>query len=88
MTFAEHCVHCEHDICCFCKKPKVEDWRKSTYPCNVCDAPAIGCYRPDIDIKGFCFCKEHQDEVFMVYRVVLSGDESIYKPMMEGWKHK
>lgn len=37
------------------------------YPCMICGKDAVGCYSPDLDIKGLCFCKKHQEEVFLKY---------------------
>lgn len=67
--------------------PKAEAWRKTNHPCNVCDKQAIGCYSPDLDIKGLCFCKKHKEEVMLAYYSLVGGDEKLAKSMMKGWKH-
>ncbi len=33
----------------------------------ICGKDAIGCYSPDLDIKGLCFCKKHQKKVLYKY---------------------
>lgn len=60
----------------------------NVYPCNVCGVDAVACYRPDMDIKGLCFCTEHQNEVQMVYMSIGSVPESVIKSLMAGWKFK
>lgn len=65
-----------------------EPWRKTHRPCNVCDKKAIGCYSPDLDVKGLCFCEEHKDQVFMAYMMLMQGTEDLAKSAMKGWKHK
>lgn len=56
------------------------------YPCNVCGEPAIACLRPDMDLKGLCFCEEHRDEVYAVYTMIISGDD--VEQYVTHWKHK
>jgi hypothetical protein len=48
-----------------------EPWRTTHYPCRVCDKQAVGCFRPDLDIKGLCFCEEHKDEVMIEYMTII-----------------
>jgi len=33
------------------------------YPCMICGKDAVGCFSPDLDIKGLCFCEKHREEV-------------------------
>lgn len=46
------------------------------YPCDVegCTKDAIACLRPDMDIKGLCFCEEHRQHVYAAYLLALDGD--------------
>jgi len=55
------------------------------HPCNKgdCKKEAVGCFRPDIDIKGLCFCKEHKEEVQMAYALLLQGDEKMCKEILK-----
>jgi len=48
-----------------------EPWRTTHYPCRVCDKKAVGCFSPDLDIKGLCFCEEHKDEVMIEYMTII-----------------
>jgi hypothetical protein len=57
-------------------------WRKTHYPCIICDEKAVGCYSPDLDIKGLCFCKAHKDRVQMAYMCLISGDEEGCKRLL------
>lgn len=50
---------------------KKEDWRKTHYPCRVCGKQAIGCYSPDLDIRGLCFCKKHKEDVMVEYMLII-----------------
>jgi len=45
----------------------------------ICGKDAIGCYSPDLDIKGLCFCKKHQEEVFAKYCKIIYEARSKYK---------
>lgn len=58
----------------------------SVYPCNVCGVDAIACLRPDMDIKGLCFCEAHRDEVYVVYMLILDDDE--IDDLIKDWKFK
>jgi hypothetical protein len=63
---------------------KKESWRKTHYACSVCDQKAIGCYRPDMDIKGLCFCAKHKEQVFLAYAALMSGvDDDVVNDMLE-----
>lgn len=48
-----------------------EDWRKTHAPCRVCDKQAVGCFSPDLDIVGLCFCKEHREYVMIEYMTII-----------------
>lgn len=65
-----------------------DDWRRHTYPCNVCDQKSVGRYTLDLDIKGFCFCEEHRDQVFLVYMMVVQGTPEMAEGIMKDWKYK
>lgn len=59
------------------------------YPCNVCGQEAIACLRPDMDIKGLCFCEAHRDQVYAVYTLLLMDDGlETAKEIMQDWKSK
>lgn len=61
----------------------------SVHPCNVCGEDAIGCYSPDIDIKGLCFCEEHKEQVSRVYTVIMTGGcQELCDTLMKDWKYK
>ena len=61
----------------------------SVYPCNVCGEDAVACLRPDLDIKGLCFCEPHRDEVYTVYMMLLQdGGEEMAKPIIAKWRHE
>lgn len=65
------------------------DSTPKVYPCNVCGEDAIACLRPDMDIKGICFCEEHRDEVYSVYMILGNPDsEPLVKQLMKDWKFK
>lgn len=70
------------------KSSSKEEWRKTHRACNVCDKQAIGCFSPDLDVRGICFCKEHQEEVFTVYGILMQGTPEMAKSLMKNWKHK
>lgn len=55
------------------------------YPCDYegCGHDAIGCYRPDVDIKGLCFCADHRNDVLAAYTVLMtSGDEAMCNALL------
>ena len=59
------------------------------YPCNVCGEPAVACLRPDMDVKGLCFCDKHREEVYAVYMLILSLDEDdLVDGLIKDWKFK
>lgn len=59
------------------------------HPCNVCGVDAVACLRPDMDIKGLCFCEVHRDEVYMVYMLVLDPEhEKQVRTLTKKWKYK
>lgn len=60
---------------------------KTHYPCNVCGKVSIGRLSPDLDVKGFCFCKKHEDEVYMAYVMLISGSDEV-ESAMKDWKFK
>ncbi len=37
---------------------------------------AIGCYSPDLDIQGLCFCKKHHDIVMYEYIEAIYSDNN------------
>ena len=57
-------------------------WRKTHYPCHICDKKATGCYRPDLDIKGLCFCDEHKEQVQTAYLLIIQGQEEEAKKVL------
>lgn len=65
-----------------------EPWRKTHRACNVCDKQATGCYSPDLDIKGLCFCAEHKDEVQLVYVMLMQGTPEMAEEAMKSWANK
>lgn len=66
-----------------------EAWRKTHKACSVCDEKAVGCYSPDLDVHGLCFCKKHKEDIWMAYIAILSGSsKEIIDSLTEGWKHK
>jgi len=47
-------------------------WEDTHYPCRIClkegkKVKAVGCFSPDLDIQGLCFCKKHMEDGFMEY---------------------
>jgi len=58
------------------------------HPCNVCGVDAVACLSPDMDVKGLCFCEEHQRKVSTVYMLLMSGDDAQVEILMKDWKHK
>lgn len=64
-------------------------WRKTHHPCSVCDEKAVGCFSPDLDIKGLCYCEDHKEEVMLAYMALTQpGDNEILESMTKDWKHK
>ncbi len=51
------------------KKPK----KIKYHPCRKCKKDAIGCFSPDLDIVGLCFCKKHKEEVMLEYMMIISS---------------
>ena len=50
-----------------------EAWRKKFKACTVCDKKAVGCYSPDMDVHGLCFCKKHEEQVMIAYMELMAG---------------
>lgn len=51
----------------------MKDWKKTHHPCRECakqdkEVMATGCYSPDMDITGLCYCDEHKEQGFIEYR--------------------
>ncbi len=51
---------------------KTQPWEKTHYPCRIClreekKVKAVGCFSPDLDIQGLCFCEKHKFDVFTEY---------------------
>jgi hypothetical protein len=69
--------------------PSKQPNKPTVYPCNVCGIDAIGCYRPDMDIKGLCFCAEHREDVFLVYVLIMQDNmPDTVEDLMKDWKYK
>jgi len=56
---------------------KKENWEKTNYPCRECaksgkKVMAVGCFRPDLDMRGLCFCERHKEKVSMEYLTITS----------------
>lgn len=64
------------------------NWRKTYYPCTVCDKKAVGCYRPDLDMQGLCFCEEHKEQVQFAYVALISGDKKLAKELLSKKDHE
>ena len=46
--------------------------KQKYYKCMICGKDAVGCYSPDMDIKGLCFCEKHKDDVFIKYLEIIN----------------
>jgi hypothetical protein len=51
--------------------------------CVVCGKKAIKRYSPDLDIRGIGACKKHEERVILAYTALISGDEEMYKNLIE-----
>lgn len=47
--------------------------------CHLCNKKAIGRLSPDMDLKGFGFCKEHKYKMTTNYMMLFSENSSIRK---------
>lgn len=55
------------------------------HPCHLCEKngikrDAVGCFSPDLDIKGLCFCDEHKENTMIMYMRILQDARESYKP--------
>jgi len=46
--------------------------KPTTVKCRVCGQKAVGCFSPDLDIQGLCFCKKHKEDVMSEYIKIIS----------------
>jgi len=51
---------------------KPQPWEDTHHPCRIClkegkKVKAVGCFSPDLDIQGLCFCDKHKFDVFTEY---------------------
>jgi hypothetical protein len=49
--------------------------------CILCDNPAIAAIRPDLDLTGIGYCKEHEDQVKLGYLLMLQGEKDVFEKM-------
>lgn len=47
--------------------------QRGVYQCDKCEKDAVGCFRPDMDMRGLCFCAKHKEEVMLEYMKIISG---------------
>lgn len=58
----------------------MKDWKKTNYPCRTCakegkEVMATGCFRPDLDLRGLCYCDEHKEAGQIEYVELISNSK-------------
>lgn len=54
--------------------------------CSACHKEAIGVIRPDLDLKGVGYCKEHKRDVEIGLLMMLEGEDKYMDRLVRGKK--
>lgn len=50
------------------------------HKCRKCDKDAVGCFSPDLDIVGLCFCADHKEDVMLEYVQIIQKAREEFRP--------